>query len=297
MGTPETGALTEAFEGERRGLLAHAYRMLGAYHEAEDVVQDTYVRALRGWAAFEGRSSARTWLYRIATNVCLTLLDNRGRHLLPSGLGPEDIGARLEPFPTDPVDLVTARESVRLAFVAGLQHLAPRQRAVLLLREVLDFSAAETGAALGMSVPAVKSALQRARARLAEAAPDRDDVLDAVSPRARELLAAYMAAWEASDADAFRDVLRVDAAIEPVGSPTTYTGREACLAFATPAMGAPGEWRMVATEANGQPAAAVWFRGEPYGLAVLTVAEDGIVAVTLFGDPKLTETFTTHRGG
>jgi RNA polymerase sigma-70 factor (ECF subfamily) len=101
-----------------------------------------------------------------------------------------------------------------------------------------------------------------------------------------------MAAWEASDADAFRDVLRADAAIEPVGSPTRYAGREACLAFATPALGTPGEWRMVATEANGQPAAVAWFRGEPFGVAVLTVAEEGIVVITLFGNPKLAETFT-----
>ena len=292
MGAPEAGALTEAFEAERRGLLAHAYRMLGAYHEAEDVVQDTYVRALRGWQTFEGRSSLRTWLYRIATNVCLDVIKGRGRRVLLSGLGPDDPGLVLEPFPTDPADLVIARESVRLAFVAGLQHLTPQQRAVLLLREVLAFSAAETGEALGMSVPAVKSTLQRARARLAEAAPVRDDVLDAASPRARALLAGYMAAWEASDAEAFRDVLRADAAIVPVGSPTSYTGREACLAFATPSMGAPGDWRMVATEANGQPAAVAWFRGEPFGVAVLTVAQDGIVAITLFGDPKLAETFT-----
>ena len=292
MGAPEAGALTEAFEAERRGLLAHAYRMLGAYHEAEDVVQDTYVRALRGWETFEWRSSLRTWLYRIATNVCLNMIEGRGRRALSSGLGPDDLGLELEPFPTDPADLVIARESVRLAFVAGLQHLTPQQRAVLLLREVLTFSAAETGEALGMSVPAVKSTLQRARARLAEAAPARDDVLDAASPRARALLAGYMAAWEASDPDAFRDVLRADAAIEPIGSPTSYAGREACLAFATPAMGAPGEWRMVATEANGQPAAVAWFRGEPFGVAVLTVAEEGIIAITLFGDPKLAETFT-----
>ena len=297
MGASEAGALTEAFEAERRELLAHAYRMLGSYHEAEDVVQDTYVRALRGWETFERRSSVRTWLYRIATNVCLNMIEGRGRRarsfgLAPDDLAPDDLGPWLEPYPTDPADLVTARESVRLAFVAGLQHLTPQQRAVLLLREVLTFSAAETGEALGMSVPAVKSALQRARARLAEAAPARDDVLDAASPRARALLAGYMAAWEASDPDAFRDVLRADAAIEPIGSPTSYAGREACLAFARPAMGAPGEWRMVATEANGQPAAVAWFRGEPFGLAVLTVAEDGIVAITLFGDPKLAETFT-----
>ncbi|MFG1869195.1 RNA polymerase subunit sigma-70 [Micromonospora arborensis] len=291
MGAPDAGALTEAFETERRGLFAHAYRMLGAYHEAEDVVQDTYVRALRGWGTFERRSSVRTWLYRIATNVCLNVIEGRGRRALSSGLGPDDPGPWLEPFPTDPADLVTARESVRLAFVVGLQHLPPRQRAVLLLREVLAFSAAETGEALGMSVPAVKSALQRARARLAEAAPARDEVLDASSPRARELLARYMAAWEASDADAFREVLRVDASIDPVGSPASYAGREACLAFATPAMRDAGDWRMAATEANGQPAAAAWFRGEPFGVAVLTVADDGIVAITLFENPQLAESF------
>jgi RNA polymerase sigma-70 factor (ECF subfamily) len=292
MGAPEAGALTEAFEAERRGLLAHAYRMLGAYHEAEDVVQDTYVRALRGWENFEWRSSLRTWLYRITTNVCLNMIEGRGRRAILSGLGPDELGLELEPFPTDPADLVIARESVRLAFVAGLQHLTAQQRAVLLLREVLAFSAAETGEALGMSVPAVKSTLQRARTRLAEAAPARDDVLDGASPRAKALLAGYMAAWEASDAGAFRDVLRADAVIEPVGSPTSYAGREACLAFATPAMGAPGEWRMVATEANGQPAALAWFHGKPFGVAVLTVADEGIVVITLFGNPKLAETFT-----
>jgi RNA polymerase sigma-70 factor (ECF subfamily) len=294
MGAPETAALTEAFEAERRGLFGHAYRMVGAHHEAEDVVQETYVRALRGWESFERRSSVRTWLYRIATNVCLNVIDGRGRRALSLGLGPDDLGLLLEPFPTDPADLVTGRESVRLAFVAGLQHLAPRQRAVLLLREVLAFSAAETGEVLGMTVPAVKSALQRAKARLAEAAPTRDDVLDASSPRARELLAGYMAAWEASDADAFREVLCADAAIEPVGSRTSYAGRAACLAFATPAMGVAGEWRMVATEANGQPAAAAWFRGEPFGVAVLTVAEEGIVAITLFGNPEMAETFAPN---
>lgn len=285
MGAPEAGALTEAFERHRRGLLAHAYRMLGAYHEAEDAVQDTYVRALRGWAAFERRSSVATWLYRITTNVCLTAIETRARRAAP---------APLEPFPTDPADVVTARESVRLAFVAGLRHLAPRQRAVLLLREVLTFSAAETGETLGMSVPAVKSALQRARARLAEVAPARDDVLDATSPRARELLAGYLAAWESSDTDAFRDLLRADAAIEPIGAPEVYEGRDACLALAVPAMGPAGDWRMVPAEANGQPAAVAWCRGEPFGVAVLTATEQGILRITLFGDPKLTEAFPPH---
>jgi RNA polymerase sigma-70 factor (ECF subfamily) len=285
--------LTDAFERERRGLLAHAYRMLGSFHEAEDVVQDTYLRAARGWEGFERRSSVRTWLYRIATNVCLSALDGRGRRALPSGLGPAtgdpaaapdplDAAAWLEPFPADPADVVAARDSVRLAFIAGLQLLPPRQRAVLLLRDVLAFSAAEAGEALGLSVPAVKSALQRARARLDEAAPHRDEVLEPSSPRARELLAAYMAAWEASDPEAFRRVLRADAAIEPVGSRAWFAGRDNCLAFAGPSMGAPGDWRMVATTVNDQPAAAAWFRGERFGTAVLTVTDGGISVVTLF---------------
>jgi RNA polymerase sigma-70 factor (ECF subfamily) len=290
MGTPEAGVLTDAFERERRGLIAHVYRMLGAYHEAEDVVQDTYVRALRGWAAFEQRSSVRTWLYRIATNTCLTALDGRARRALPSGFsGGEEWIEPMPADPADPADLVTAREGVRLAFIAGLQYLPPRQRAVLLLREVLAFSAAETGAMLDLSVPAVKSALQRARARLDEVAPDRDDVLEPADPRARQLLAGYMAAWEAADAEAFRRVLRADASIEPVGSGFYAAGRDACLAFAGPSMGAPGDWRMVAAEVNGQPAAASWCRGEPFGVAVLTVAGDGIRRITLFGDPQLIE--------
>jgi RNA polymerase sigma-70 factor (ECF subfamily) len=292
MGTAEAGALTltEAFERERRGLLAHAYRMTGSYHEAEDVVQDSYVRALRGWAGFGHRASVRTWLYRIATNVALTALEGRGRRALPSGLGtppgdaaaPLDAGAWIEPMRTDPADLVTLRESVRLAFIAGLQYLPPRQRAVLLLREVLAFPAAEVGDMLGLSVPAVKSALQRARARLDEVAPDRDDILEPGDPRARELLDGYMAAWTAGDPAAFERVLRADAAIEPVGSRTWFAGKVSCLAFAAPAMGAAGDWRMTPAEVNGQPAANVWFRGTPSGVAVLTPAEDGIARITLF---------------
>ena len=302
MGSPEDEPLTDAFQRERRGLLAHAYRMLGSHHEAEDAVQDTYLRAMRGWPAFEHRSSVRTWLYRIATNACLTALDGRGRRALPSGLAPpspdpaappDPLGpaAWIEPLPTDPADVVTAREGVRLAFIAGLQFLPPRQRAVLLLREVLAFSAAEVGAMLDLSVPAVKSALQRARARLDEAAPTRDDILEPTSPRARELLAGYLAAWEAADADAFGRVLRADAAIEPVGSRTWFAGRDTCLAFAAPGMGAAGDWRMVPVCANDQPAVLAWFRGEPFGLAVLTTAADGITAVTLFGDPALVGRF------
>jgi RNA polymerase sigma-70 factor (ECF subfamily) len=302
MDTAPAGTLTNTFERERRGLLAHAYRMLGSHHEAEDAVQDTYVRALRGWDDFAGRSSVRTWLYRIATNACLSSLGGRRRRALPSGLGPaspdpsappvplpED--AWITPLPSDPADLVTAREGVRLAFVASLQYLPPRQRAVLLLRSVLGFSASETGSILALSVPAVKSALQRARARLDEVSPQRDDVLEPSDPRARALLEGYMAAWEAADAQAFGSLLRADAAIEPVGSRVWFDGLDTCLAFASRFMGAPGEWRMVATVVNDQPAAASWFRGTPFGVAVLTPTPGGITAITLFADPALTAVY------
>jgi RNA polymerase sigma-70 factor (ECF subfamily) len=285
MDTAEAGTLTEAFERERRGLLAHAYRMLGARDEAEDAVQETYLRALRGWAGFKQQSSVRTWLYRIATNTCLTALDGRGRRALPSGA--QGAQGWIGPFPADPADSVTERESVRLAFVAGLQYLPARQRAVLLLREVLAFSAAETGEILGLSVPAVKSALQRARQRIDEVAPRRDEVLEPDDPRARELLERYMAAWEAADPVAFRELLRADASIQQSGSATYAAGRDACLDLAAPAMGAPGDWRMTPAIVNGQPGASVWWHGDAYGMAVLTPTPSGILVITLFPDPAL----------
>ena len=288
MDTAEAGTLTDAFERERRGLLAHAYRMLGARDEAEDAVQETYLRALRGWDGFASRSSVRTWLYRIATNACLTALDGRGRRALPSGADGAD--GWIGPFPADaadPADSVTERESVRLAFIAGLQYLPPKQRAVLLLREVLAFSAAETGEILDLSVPAVKSALQRARQRLGEVAPRRDDLLEPDDPRARELLDRYMAAWEAADPVAFKNLLRADASIEQAGSAVWASGRDACLQFAVPSMGAPGDWRMTPVVVNGQLATATWWGGQAYGIAVLSLTHDGIVAITLFPDPAL----------
>ena len=207
MGTAEAGDVTGQLAAERRGLLAHCYRMLGSWDEAEDAVQETSLRAWRGRDGFAGRSSVRVWLYRIATNVCLTALDGRNRRALPSGLGaPSDDPAAepvlagpetwIQPFRTDPADVVAARADLRLALIAGLQHLPPRQRAVLLLREVLAFPAAEVAEMLDLSVPAVKSALQRARARLEEVAPTRESVVEPTAARARELLDGYMAAWE-----------------------------------------------------------------------------------------------------
>jgi RNA polymerase sigma-70 factor (ECF subfamily) len=296
MVAAQAGALEDHLARERRGLLAHSYRMLGSWDEAEDAVQEASLRAWRGWDAFQHRSSVRVWLYRIATNACLTALEGRKRRALPSGLGaPSDDPAAppeiepperwIEPFMQDPAAVVTAREGVRLALIAGLQHLPPKQRAVLLLREVLAFSAAEVAEMLDTTVPAVKSTLQRARARLDEVAPTRDDVLEPASPRARELLDLYMSAWEHSDAAAFEKVLRADAFIEGVPSRTWFAGKQTCLGFAVPSMGTPGDWRMSPVVVNDQPGALTWFRNEPFGLAVLTVTPDGIAGITLFGDP------------
>jgi RNA polymerase sigma-70 factor, ECF subfamily len=306
--SPDFAARTEPF---RRELLAHCYRMLGSPHDAEDVVQETYLRAWRAYGGFEQRSSVRTWLYRIATNACLTALERRGRRVLPSGLtGPSDdphappvpAGPEVgwvQPFPDallegDPATVVAAREDLRLALIASLQHLPARQRAVLLLRDVLAFPAADVAAVLDISVAAVKSALQRARARMEEVAPDADALAEPDEPRARALLDRYIAAFENADAAAFEELLREDAALEMVGSRTWFSGLRTCLPYITspPVLGAPGEWRMVPTRANGQPAAAAYRRGpsgahEAFGIAVLTVAEDGIGRIVVFADPDL----------
>jgi len=198
---------TEPF---RRELLAHCYRMLGSAHDAEDVVQETYLRAWRGYRQFENRSSVRTWLYRIATNACLTALAHGSRRVLPSGLGAPADDPYVEPVPApdvlwlqaipdawvaeDPAAVVTSRESLRLALVASLQHLPAQQRAALLLRDVLAFPAADVAAMLDISVAAVKSALQRARARLRDVSPNADEVIEPTEPRARELLEKYITA-------------------------------------------------------------------------------------------------------
>jgi RNA polymerase sigma-70 factor (ECF subfamily) len=275
-------------------------------------VQETYLRAWRAYDRFERRSSVRVWLYRIATNACLTALEQRGRRALPSGLGPPtddpdaepaaaDPGVRwLQPLPdalvtpesADPAAVVAAREGIRLALVASLQHLPARQRAVLLLREVLGFPAAEVAAMLGTSVPAVKSALQRARARLDAADPGPGQVGEPDDPAAKELLEQYIAGFENADIAALERALRRDAALEPVGTPTWFAGKRTCLAYLRRVLGAPGDWRMRPVVANGQPAAAVALRGpdgvhRPFGLAVLTTAPDGITRITVFADAGL----------
>jgi RNA polymerase sigma-70 factor, ECF subfamily len=306
--TDQSGEFVQRAEPFRRELLAHCYRMLGAADEAEDLVQETYLRAWRAYGTFEGRSSLRVWLYRIATNACLTALEQRGRRALPSGLGapagdpdapagPAEPGlAWLEPIPDarvvpesrDPATIVAARESLRLALIASLQYLPARQRAVLLLREVLGFPAAEVATMLGISAAATKSMLQRARARLEEVAPARDDVVEPTDPHARRLLGQYMAGFENADNMALEAALRADAAIEMVGTRTWFSGRATCLRYLGHVIGSPGDWRMIPTLANGQPAAVAYYRGadaalHAYGLGLLTVTPAGIARITVFG--------------
>jgi RNA polymerase sigma-70 factor (ECF subfamily) len=315
---PDSSDFATRTEPFRRELLAQCYRMLGSLHDAEDVVQETYLRAWRSYGGFEERSSVRTWLHQIATNACLTALQRRGRRVLPSGLGgpsddpyrpPVPAGADVSwvqpipdalvaPVPTDPAAAVTAKEDLRLALIASLQHLPARQRAVLLLRDVLAFRAAEVAAMLGISTAAVKSALQRARARMEEVAPVADGLTEPDEPQARALLDRYIAAFENADAAALEAVLREDAALEMVGSRTWFSGLRTCLPFITspPVLGSPGEWRMLPTSANGQPAAATYRRSgsgrhEAFGVAVLTPATDGIRRIVVFDDPELVTAF------
>jgi RNA polymerase sigma-70 factor, ECF subfamily len=298
----------------RRELLAHCYRMLGAVDEAEDLVQETLLRAWRSYRGFEGRSSLRAWLYQIATNACLTALERRGRRALPSGLGapsddpdapPASAGGEvrwLQPMPDvlvtaeseDPAVIAASRERLRLALIASLQYLPPRQRAVLILRDVLGFRAAEVARMLDTSTAAVKSSLQRARARarLGETTAGTDRLAEPTDPAARALLDQYIAGFENADLAALERALRADAAIEMVGSPTWFAGRRTCLRYLARVLGAPGDWRMLPTTANGQPAAAAYFRGadgthSALGIAVLSVTGAGIARITVFGDPGL----------
>jgi RNA polymerase sigma-70 factor (ECF subfamily) len=305
-----------AAERYRRELLAHAYRMLGSLDDAEDAVQETYLRAWRGYGDFERRSSMRTWLYRIATNVCLNFTERR--RVLPSGLGAPaaDAGVAptadegvdwLQPVPDalvtpetdDPAAVVAARESLRLALLEAVQVLPPRQRAVLMLREVLGFRANEVAEMLDMSVPAVKSALQRARATMTNkamtnkaAATNKAAVTNKEESRKdreadQQLLADYIAGFENSDITSLERALRKDAALEVVGSKTWFAGVETCLAYLSTVLGSPGDWRMMPTSINGQPATATWWRGEPFGVAVLTTAGSGISRIVVWGDPEL----------
>ncbi|MCO6006393.1 sigma-70 family RNA polymerase sigma factor [Actinoallomurus purpureus] len=306
--------LTDPFRPE---LLVHCYRMLGSIHDAEDLVQETYLRAWRSYENFEGRSSLRFWLYRIATSACLTALEHRSRRLLPSGLAEpsDDPGGPLypalpevewvQPLPgplndppaADPAVIVASRGSVRLALIAALQHLPAKQRAVLILRDVLAWRAAEVADLLGTTTAAVNSALQRARAQLEQVAPVEDELAEPAEPRHRALLDQYMSAFENADIGALLRLLRDDVALEMPPNMTWFTGRAAVGRFiAAKVFAGPGVTRMVRITANGQPAAAVYWRADDgvhraHAVQVLTITDTGISRIVSFNDPGLFAAF------
>jgi RNA polymerase sigma-70 factor, ECF subfamily len=299
--------LTSRFRGE---LLAHCYRMLGSVDEAEDLVQETFLRAWRSYEAFEGRSSIRTWLYRIATNVCLTAIERRARRPLPSGLGAptDDPEAPLEaarevpwlqPLPDalitqdrDPADVTASRAGVRLAFVAALQYLSARQRAMLILRDVLEWPAADVAELLGTTTTAVNSGLRRARAQLAQAMPVENDLAEPADAEQRAVLERFAVAIEGADASALAELLRADAVLEMPPFLTWFAGRDAVAGFVgSQLLSAPGDLRLVPVSANGQPAFAVYRRGDrgayhAHALQVLTLAATRIARIVAFSEVR-----------
>jgi RNA polymerase sigma-70 factor (ECF subfamily) len=295
-------------EEHRSALIGHCYRMLGSAAEADDAVQETMVRAWRNLERFEGRSSLRTWLYRIATNVCLDALADRSRRARPVELGPvcsvdDELtalpGSRwIEPIPdvsalpadADPAELVALRESIRLGFVTALQHLPPKQRAVLLLAEVLGWSAAEIAESLGISVAAVNSALQRARATLATR--DLTDVRAPLSDAQTTLLARYVDAFERYDMDAFTTLLHQDATLSMPPYSFWLRGHDSIRAWMLGRGCACRGSRLVPTAASGSPAFGQYRPSGPGGrhqawsLIVLELSGDRIVALNHFLDTE-----------
>jgi RNA polymerase sigma-70 factor, ECF subfamily len=310
--TDEFTDLAGQFRGE---LLAHCYRMLGSAEEAEDLVQETYLRAWRSYGTFEGRSSVRTWLYRIATNVCLTAIERRGRRPLPSGLGaPSDDPASplraspdlpwLQPLPHallagpehDPAAVAASRAGIRLAMVAALQYLPARQRAMLILRDVLDWPAAQVGELLGTTTTAVNSGLRRARDQLARALPTEDELTEPDEPARRELLDQFAAVFENGDADALAELLRADAALEMPPMATWFAGRETVTHFLARLFAEAGRFRMVPVAANGQSAFAAYQLEPPgdcraHAILVPTLTGKQITRIVIFLDPALFRLF------
>jgi RNA polymerase sigma-70 factor (ECF subfamily) len=313
-GGSTTGVIqAEQLEQHRRELTGYCYRMLGSIYEAEDAVQDTMLRAWRALATFEDRSGLRPWLYRIATNVCLDMLKGRARRALPMDVAPVATGqlrrgdARpeatwVQPAPDslivpaggDPAERAVARESVRLAFIAALQHLAPRQRAVLILRDVLHWRATEVAVLLGTSTDAINSALRRARAALAGL--DRDSAPSQPSAADGELLAAYIDAFERHDVDALVALLRDDAILEMPPFELWMRGRDDILRWLL-AVDALGKELFTPVNANGSPAVAVYRPQTPGGqptafsIQVLDLVAGQISAIHVFLDPALFKLF------
>ncbi|MBY8857100.1 RNA polymerase subunit sigma-70 [Nocardia sp. CA2R105] len=291
------------FEPYRGELVAYCYRMLSSVHEAEDVVQETMLRAWRARDRYDStRASVRTWLYRIATNACLTALDRRARRALPSGLGPasDDPDAELlpaldipwlQPFPDLRFE-TAARDDLRLALVAAMQLLPPRQRAVLILREVLEFSAVEVAGQLDTTVAAVNSALQRARAALADA-PGAELITEPDDPEVRAVIHRYARAFEAADVPALVRLVTADAVMEMPPVPLWYRGSHDYGRFLQRVFRMRGtDWRMRHLTANGQPALAAYAAAPDGGhhlhtLQVFTVVDGRIARNAVFADPAV----------
>ena len=306
----DDAAVTAEFERHRPALTAHCYRMLGSAFEAEDALQETFIRAWRGFDRFEGRAQLRSWLYRIATNVCLDLLNGRSRRALPMSLGPpssgdRDLGAPLiesawvTPIPdgrvispeADPADAVAARDNVRLAFIAALQHLQPKPRAVLLLRDVLGWHADEVADVLDTSVTAVHSMLRRARRTMAEREPARDD-----DPALREsewrLVARYVDAFQRFDIDALVALLSDDVTVSMPPVPDWLRGRAAFARFMRGNGSDCRGSRLLRTRANGRPAFGSYRPApdggyEPFAIQIVEITGSHITGLHSFIEPRL----------
>jgi RNA polymerase sigma-70 factor (ECF subfamily) len=289
--TGDEGAFARLVEPHRRELQVHCYRMLGSYEDSEDLVQETFLRAWRNRKSFQGRSSFRAWLYRIATNACLDAIERRSR-VAPETTQPLAEVPWLEPYPDELIDDLVAKETVELAFIAAIQLLPPRQRAALICRDVLGWSAAESAALLNISIPALNSALQRARSRLKEHLPRRraDWRRDSdPSLEERALLRGYMEAMERGDAPGMIELLREDAFCAM--PPAWYVGRETIVqAWVEGGFGDDswGRLRCVRTRVNGQPAVACYVKRagdsayRPLVLDVLRFEDGEVSEITAF---------------
>jgi RNA polymerase sigma-70 factor, ECF subfamily len=288
-------------EPHRPELRVHCYRLTGSYDEAEDLVQETFLKAWRNWDDFAGRSSVRTWLFRIATNTCLDHLDGRARRGLPDDPGTVEW---LQPYPDEPGESAVARETIELAFLAAIQHLPPRQRAVLILRDVLGWPAAETADALELSVAATNSALQRGRTTLREHLPERRaDWAPATAPTRTEraVLRRYMDAVERADVAAVAALLAADVRSTMPPYPQWLAGRDAVVAALDRSWNpdAPeyvGRFRTAEVWANGHPGAAAWTTRDgrtyaAFAIGLIRVEGDRIAGMTAFHDPQLFEIF------
>jgi RNA polymerase sigma-70 factor (ECF subfamily) len=321
----DTSQFSELTEPYRRELQVHCYRILGSLHDAEDLVQETFLRTWKRLETFEGRASFRSWLYKIATNACLDFLDQqRSRRFLPNtslpssnpqaGISPPHPEMTwLEPFPDEwlidpsgvnPEARYTDTESISLSFLTALQVLPPRQRAVLILRDVLDFSAAETAEVLEITVSSANSALHRARTTLSQryhGLREEHSASSSTDERIQWLLDHFVRAWENADVDGLVALLKEDAILAMPPSPSWYQGRDAIRVFVAATIfanegmfrgKARHRWRLVPTKANGTPAFAIYQRDannqyQAFGLLVLTREADRLTQIISFIDPSL----------